>query len=69
MRLRGLVWLGIGLFVTLLFLVNVWPTLRWTPLPLGVPIMVIGAGYLIYDVWARRRATPPNDGDGEGSSR
>ena len=67
MRLRGLVWLGIGLFVTILYLVKGWPTLRWTPVPLGVPIMVIGAGYLIYD-WAKRRAKPPNEGDGEGSS-
>jgi len=65
MRLRGLVWLGIGLFLYVMRLVYGWPNLRWTNVPLGLVIMAIGAAYLLYDAWARRRAKPP---DGEGSS-
>jgi hypothetical protein len=69
MRLRGLVWLGIGLLIYVGSLLANRPiVLRWTHVPLGWIIMGIGAGYLIYDAWARRRAKPPDDGPGEGRS-
>ena len=65
MRLRGLVWLGIGVFLWIIHFVYGWPNLRWTRVPLGAVIAAIGAALIVYDGWAKRRAKPP---DGEGSS-
>lgn len=71
MRLRGLVWLGIGLLLWVGGLLLDRPiVLRWTHVPLGIIIMGFGVLYLAYDAWARRRAKPPaQPPDGpEGSS-
>jgi hypothetical protein len=64
MRLRGLVWIGVGVFLWIMRLVYGWPNLRWTNLPLGLVVIALGVGFLAYDAWARRREQPP-----EGSSK
>src|ERR1700748_2994060 len=56
MRLRGLIWIGIGLAIYVGGLALDRPlTLRFTPIPLGWVIAAIGLIYLIYDVWAQKR--------------
>jgi hypothetical protein len=66
MRLRGLVWFGIGLFLYLGSTLAGRPiNLRWTQVPLGWVIMGIGVVYLAYDAWKRRQASS-NDQRPEG---
>ncbi len=56
MRLRGLVWIGVGVLVYVGGLLADHPIyLRWTRVPLGWVIAAIGVAYLVYDAWKRRR--------------
>jgi hypothetical protein len=63
MRLRGLIWIGIGLAIYFGGLALGRPLLlRFTPIPLGWVIAAVGVLYLAYDVWAQRRREPEDAG-------
>jgi hypothetical protein len=56
MRLRGLIWIGIGLAIYLGGLALGRPLLlRFTQIPLGWIVAGIGVLYLAYDIWAQKR--------------
>jgi hypothetical protein len=64
MRLRGLVWLGVGLLVYVGgFLMGRPILLRWTDIPLGWVIMAAGVAYQVYDYLRHRR--DEKNGSGE----
>ena len=56
MRLRGLIWIGLGLAIYLGGLALGRPLLlRFTQVPLGWVVAGIGVVYLGYDIWKARR--------------
>ena len=62
MRLRGLIWIGIGIALYFGGMAVGHPLLlRFTQVPLGWVIVGIGVLYVGYDLWKQRRR-PPEDG-------
>jgi hypothetical protein len=67
MRLRGLIWIGVGLAIYFGSLALGRPLLlRFTNVPLGWVVAGIGVLYLAYDVWAQRRKARDEGGPGPG---
>lgn len=63
MRLRGLIWIGVGLAIYFGGMALDHPLLlRFTQVPLGWVIAGIGVLYVAYDVWAQRRRRPDDAG-------
>jgi hypothetical protein len=60
MRLRGLIWIGVGLAIYFGGLALGRPlVLRFTPVPLGLVIAAIGVLFVVYDLTiGKRRKTP-----------